>query len=136
MEADFCILLQQLGLEEMLFDNTFKLFPIKSFYFKHLCLIWFFWLLCDFCFGGVGRMLGFLVFFGGFGCCFEVFWVFGGFFAWVCWGFFLLYFKRGMARDKGNLSKLFKCCLVNDTLSPLSAVLAGIHMCSHKSSPD
>lgn len=24
LEAEFCILLQQLGLEEMLFDNTFK----------------------------------------------------------------------------------------------------------------
>lgn len=24
LEADFCILLQQLGLEEMLFDNIFK----------------------------------------------------------------------------------------------------------------
>lgn len=35
-----------------------------------------------------------------------------------------------MSREKGNLSKLFKCCLVSGTLSPLSAFLAGIHMYS------
>lgn len=83
----------------------------------------------------------------GVGClgCFVI--CLGGFLGFFClvvcfffplcfWGFFFLYFKREIAREKGNLGKLFKCCLVNGTLSPLSAVLAGILMCSHKSSTD
>lgn len=134
MEADFCILLQQLGLEKLLFDNTFKLFPIKSFYFKFLCFVGFFWLLCGVWFGGgwesvgLGGVLLFVL-----GVCFLglVFFLFG--FVGV---FTFFYFKREVAREKGNLSKLFMCCLENGILSPLSAVLAGIHMCSHKSSTD
>lgn len=31
LEADFCILLQQLGLEEMLFDNNFKNISYEAF---------------------------------------------------------------------------------------------------------
>lgn len=85
----------------------------------------------------VWRGLGECWFGGGFVVCF------GGLFSWV--GIFLFgfvgvfsffYFKREVAREKGNLSKLFMCCLENGILSPLSAVLAGIHMCSHKSSTD
>lgn len=57
---------------------------------------------------------------------------FWGFFVWLVF----YYFKREMARERENLSKLFKCCLENGTLCPLSAVLAGICMCSHKACTD
>lgn len=64
------------------------------------------------------------------------FWLFFG----LVWFFVLAWvfccFKREMARERGNLSKLFECCLENGPLCPLSAVLAGILMCSHKSSTD
>lgn len=63
-------------------------------------------------------------------------------FAWVVFLVFVCsfvcfwYFRRGMARERGNLSKLLMCCLENGTLCPLSAVLAGIHVCSLKSYTD
>lgn len=95
MEADFCTLLQQLCSEKVLFDNTFKLFPIKSFYFKCLCLVGFFWLLCSVSFGvGVGRVLVvwvvLLFVLGVFGGFFGIF-LLGGlfFFSLVFLGFFL-----------------------------------------------
>lgn len=95
----------------VVWQHLLKIFLMKSFYF--FVFRWF------------------ALFWWGFVWVFFVVW----FFLWCgflfCFVFY--YFKRWMARERGNLSKLFKCCLENGTLCPLSAVLA---MCSHKSSID
>lgn len=101
-----------LALKKCCLTTSLKIFPMKSFYFNFLCLVEGFWL----GFGFFFLLLVFVV------VCISL-------------GFFY-YFKREMARERGNLSKLFKCCLKNGPLCPLSAVLAGIPMCSHKSSTD